>query len=93
MLSNEAIATLPLGVSVEIPRIGDKRKLVDLALKNSFFAQNEYIKQRAQRTTANTATLVMLQEALGLQEVPVHIECFDNSNLHGTNPVAGLVCF
>ncbi len=77
-------------VSVSVPKIGDKRKLVDLSLKNVKFYRKESANQAP---TLTDKTLAQLQEDLSLEEVPKHIECFDNSNIQGSNPVASMVCF
>ncbi len=80
------------GVEVIVPKIGDKKKLVSLSLKNAF----EYKKDKASQTKPKkqkNEVLVRLQEDLKLTQLPDHIECFDNSNLQGTNPVASMVCF
>ncbi|MEQ9468826.1 MAG: excinuclease ABC subunit UvrC [Ekhidna sp.] len=79
------------GVEVVIPKIGDKKKLVDLSFKNAlYFKKEKFSKQSIQ---PNEAILRKLQEDLKLSDLPVHIECFDNSNIQGSNPVASMVCF
>lgn len=78
-------------VEVIVPKIGDKKKLVDLSHKNAlFFKKEQFFKKTIQ---PNEEILKKLQEDLRLPELPVHIECFDNSNIQGTNPVASMVCF
>ncbi len=79
--------------SIEIvtPQIGDKRKLVELSLKNALFFKKE--KNSKPTNQPNKEVLQNLMDVLKLPELPVHIECFDNSNMHGTNPVASMVCF
>lgn len=79
------------GINITTPKIGDKKKLVDLSYKNALF----YKKERLSKDTIvpNEQVLKRLQEDLKLTELPVHIECFDNSNIQGTNPVASMVCF
>ncbi|HVZ57457.1 MAG TPA: excinuclease ABC subunit UvrC [Chitinophagaceae bacterium] len=88
----------PDGVTVTHPKAGDRRKLLDLSLKNA----NHYIEEvrdkarlQLQPATrpAERQVLRELQEALQLQELPVHIECFDNSNFQGSYPVSAMVCF
>lgn len=75
------------------PQIGDKKKLINLSIKNAMFAKKEKyasldnVKDKGQRV------LKQLQADLSLKELPTHIECFDNSNIQGTNPVASMVCF
>lgn len=78
-------------VEITIPKIGDKKKLVELSLKNAlYFKKEKFSKQSIQQ---NEAILRNLQEDLKLPSLPVHIECFDNSNIQGTSPVASMVCF
>ncbi|MEM9737956.1 MAG: excinuclease ABC subunit UvrC [Bacteroidota bacterium] len=93
VLSNLCFSPLPKGVTLTIPEIGDKRKLVDLAMKNVFFFQKELLNKKTQEAKPRKSILMLLQQDLNLQEVPMHIECFDNSNLQGTSPVAAMVCF
>ncbi|MEM9325704.1 MAG: excinuclease ABC subunit UvrC [Bacteroidota bacterium] len=82
-----------LEMSISVPKIGDKRKLVDLSLKNALLFKQEKI-QRAEKARLNKSpVLEELKSALKLKELPIHIECFDNSNMQGTNPVASMVCF
>ena len=82
-----------IDMNISVPKIGDKRKLVDLSLKNALLAKQEKL-QRAEKARLNkNPVLEELQEVLKLKELPNHIECFDNSNLQGSNPVASMVCF
>ncbi len=77
-------------VTLTVPKIGDKRKLIELSLKNVKF----YKKQSLEKTPPReNKVLEQLKEALRLQELPQHIECFDNSNIQGSDPVAAMVCF
>ncbi|MCA6078318.1 excinuclease ABC subunit UvrC [Fulvivirga sedimenti] len=75
-----------------VPKIGDKKKLVTLSLKNALEMKRERTKS-AEETTAPSEVLLRMQKDLRLSEVPDHIECFDNSNLQGSNAVASMVCF
>ena len=86
--------SLPLeGVTVTVPKIGDKRKLVDVSIKNVLFYKKERF-NRVQETQERVSWAVkQLQEDLGLKNLPMRIECFDNSNIQGTNPVASMVYF
>lgn len=75
-----------------VPVIGDKRKLVDLSLKNAFeYKKNKILKKPIH--DKNILVLNQLKADLNLKVLPKHIECFDNSNIQGTNPVASMVCF
>lgn len=75
------------------PKIGDKRKLLDLSLKNALFFKNEKALLKEGSKSPADKVLEQLQNDLGLQRPPIQIECFDNSNIQGTNPVASMVCF
>jgi excinuclease ABC subunit C len=78
-----------------IPEIGDKRKLLDLAIRNAIYYKLEQKKKHAEKTPeARTGkNLEKLRNDLHMPELPVHIECFDNSNIMGNNPVAACVVF
>jgi excinuclease ABC subunit C len=79
-------------VEVIVPKIGDKKKLVTLSLKNAMETKRERIKSTDEDKGPGEIMLRMKKD-LRLSEVPDHIECFDNSNLQGSNPVASMVCF
>jgi excinuclease ABC subunit C len=87
------------GLTITIPKVGDKRKLLDLCLKNAeYFREDRRKKDRLMigpqvKKPGNFEVLEQLQEALSLPELPVHIECFDNSNFQGSYPVSAMVCF
>jgi len=76
-----------------VPQIGDKKKLIDLSLKNVLYlkAKKEIAKEEVK--IKNIEILIGLQKDLQLKKLPRIIECFDNSNLGGTNPVASMVRF
>jgi excinuclease ABC subunit C len=76
-----------------IPQIGDKKKLVDLSLKNALYLKREREINKEERKTKKNEVLHILMENLRLSQYPKIIECFDNSNLQGTNPVASMVRF
>ena len=83
-------------VIVVVPKIGDKRKLVELAEQNAKYHVLQKQKQeilKAQKQTSAERILKTLQSDLQMEELPFHIECFDNSNLGGTNPVSACVVF
>jgi excinuclease ABC subunit C len=87
--------TLP-GMRQMVPVQGEKKKLIDLSLKNAIYYKHnreEKQKENAARTTPNQRILLKLQQDLRLKDFPDHIECFDNSNMQGTNAVAAMVCF
>jgi len=78
-----------------VPKIGDKKKLIDLSLRNAKYMQFEKKKQKlmSKEKKEKTTSVFRLKEDLRLKQIPIHIECFDNSNLQGTNPVAACVVF
>ena len=86
---------LPLpGVTVAVPQIGDKRKLLNLALKNALYLRKEKESMNEKSKDVNEVRIMeTMQRDLRLTELPRHIECFDNSNFQGDNPVAAMVCF
>lgn len=87
MEMNEAIFT--------IPQKGDKKKLLDLSMMNVKEYKVDRIKQEEKLNPEQRATrlLTELQQLLHLEKLPIRIECFDNSNIQGTDPVAGCVVF
>lgn len=83
-------------VTVTIPKIGDKKKLLELSEKNVQYHLLQKRKDemnRAGKQTPAERILRTLQQDLNMEAVPIHIECFDNSNIHGTNPVSSCVVF
>lgn len=76
-----------------IPKIGDKRKLVDLSVRNALLFKKDKISKKAEKKDQNWRIIERLQSDLRLQKPPIRIECFDNSNIQGTNPVASMVSF
>lgn len=93
ILSNIEITLLPEEIENTVPKIGDKKKLVLLSLKNSLELQRERELSRAEKKTKKNEILSILQKDLQLQNLPRIIECFDNSNFQGTTPVASMVRF
>lgn len=82
-------------VEFKIPIRGDKLSLLELSLKNAKEHKVNLLKQREHTDPESFKIKVMeeLRDALGLKELPRHIECFDNSNTQGTNPVASCTVF
>ena len=82
-------------LSITIPKIGDKKKLIDLSLRNAKYMQMDYKKRKINNIARqdNKRILEQLQKDLRMLDRPKHIECFDNSNIQGTNPVAACVVF
>lgn len=91
VLVNIDIPIEPSNFLISTPQRGDKRKLVELSIKNALKFKQERTTQ-TDKTSANRI-LETLQKDLKLANLPTHIECFDNSNIQGTHPVASMVCF
>lgn len=84
-------------ITITVPKRGEKKKLVELSEKNSrYFIGRLRNKERLKTGSKQQEKMKLpeqLQQDLQLKEAPVHIECFDNSNFHGSYPVAAMVCF
>ena len=100
--AKEIIVPFPLeydepGIDMTIPKGGDKKKLLDLSEKNvQYFIDNLRSKERLQLGVKNADkynALLQARQDLQLATVPIHIECFDNSNFQGSFPVSAMVCF
>jgi excinuclease ABC subunit C len=78
-----------------VPEIGDKRKLLDLAIRNAIYYKLEQKKKNSEKTpeVRTGKNLEKVKNDLHMPELPLHIECFDNSNIMGRNPVAACVVF
>jgi len=86
------------GVVLTAPKTGDKKKLLELSEKNVNYFIEELQRKKMLRLEGKSDkekhnTLLQLQKDLHLPEVPMHIECFDNSNFQGSYPVAAMVYF
>jgi len=98
--SREILVPFPLEFELEninflVPQRGDKKKLLDLSMRNAFYYKQEKLKQEINRSPQKRVDRVMetMRKDLRLKVAPVHIEGFDNSNIQGTNPVASCVVF
>ena len=85
-------------VTITIPKTGDKKKLVELSEKNVNYFKEELKRKKMLNLEEKTAdekmrVLQQLQKDLQLPELPLYIECFDNSNFQGSYPVSAVVCF
>jgi len=82
-------------VTFTIPKIGDKKKLLELSQRNVRYFQLEKEKQKELVDPEHKSRRVMetMMKDLRMTELPEHIECFDNSNIQGDFPVAAMVCF
>jgi excinuclease ABC subunit C len=102
-MARELILPFPIdfpeeGVVQTVPKGGDKKKLLDLSEKNVAYFREELRKRKMLQLEGKTPderkqVLYQLMEDLQLSELPVHIECFDNSNFQGSYPVSAMVCF
>lgn len=82
-------------VEMSVPKRGDQKKLLELSMKNvgQYRADIEKQEEKLNPEQHQTKILTQLKKDLHLNELPIHIECFDNSNIMGTNPVAACVVF
>lgn len=82
-------------VKIEVPKIGDKKKILDLSYKNAIQFKFDRLKRIkiVDPERHQNRILSQLKVDLNLDESPVHIECFDNSNIQGTNPASACVVF
>ena len=82
-------------IKIYIPKLGDKKHILDLSIRNAKYYRMERFKQ-VRITDPNrheNRIMAQMKKDLRLSEEPRHIECFDNSNIQGTNPVAACVVF
>jgi len=93
ILSNIPLSSLPEDNINIVPKIGEKKGLIEMSLKNVLHFKKERIIQKDKIRDRNNEVVRRLQKELKLLSPPDHIECFDNSNIQGTNPVAAMVCF
>lgn len=82
-------------VKVHVPKLGDKKRILELSLRNAKFYRMERFKQAkiVDPDRHEKRIMAQMKKDLRLSEEPRHIECFDNSNIQGTNPVAACVVF
>ena len=83
------------GVEFRIPQRGDKLSLLELSAKNAreFYAGSLRQREHTDPDSYKMSVMEDLRKALGMKELPRHMECFDDSNIQGTNPVASCVVF
>ncbi|MAO71751.1 MAG: excinuclease ABC subunit C [Flavobacteriales bacterium] len=98
--SKEIYSSIPLdnlwsNTKVTNPKIGDKFKLIELSLRNAKYMQYDKLKkqEKIREKSSQKRIIEQLQVDLNLQQKPIHIECFDNSNFQGTNAAAACVVF
>lgn len=95
VLIDEALDLKLQGVLFSVPQRGDKKQLVELSLRNAKFYKLEKQKQEKIKDPEKHTNRILetIKKDFRLQELPVHMECFDNSNIQGTNPVSACVVF
>jgi excinuclease ABC subunit C len=99
LLSREIIVPFEVdlgeNIKVTVPQLGDKKQILDLSIRNAKFYRIEQLKQLQIVDPERHSNRIMaqMQKDLRLSLEPRHIECFDNSNIQGTNPVAACVVF
>lgn len=100
--AKEIIVPLPVdypeqNIKITVPKSGDRKKLLELSEKNvAYFIEELNNRERLklnEKDKEKRDLLEQLQKDLQLQQLPVHIECFDNSNFQGSFPVSAMVCF
>jgi excinuclease ABC subunit C len=100
--SNAPEVIVPFELSIQdehitfiVPKLGDKKKLLDLSLKNAMYYRKEKLNQYEQLNPSlkTDRVLKQMQQDLRLASLPKHIECFDNSNIQGAFPVSACVVF
>ena len=99
LLSKEIIVPFKVdlgeNIKISVPQLGDKKQILDLSIRNAKFYRIEQLKQLQIVDPERHSNRIMaqMQKDLRLTEEPRHIECFDNSNIQGTNPVSACVVF
>ncbi|WP_430814365.1 excinuclease ABC subunit UvrC [Carboxylicivirga sp. RSCT41] len=100
LLAREVLVPFKVDVEFErvqfsVPKIGDKKKLMDLSERNVKYFRLDKLKQQSlhKKEPKEERLMKVMQSDLRLKVLPRHIECFDNSNIQGTNPVAACVVF
>ncbi len=98
--SKEVLVEVPIGWEMEgiqffVPQRGDKKSLLDLSIRNGKYYRLEKLKQEKIKDPERHTNRILetMMKDLRLKELPRHIECFDNSNIQGTNPVSACVVF
>lgn len=98
--SREIIVPFPMeiensSITFTVPKSGDKKKLLDLSVKNATYYKREKLEQyeKLNPELRTERVLNQMMKDLRLKTPPAHIECFDNSNIQGTNPVSACVVF
>lgn len=99
LLSREVVVPFQVNlgenIKITVPQLGDKKEILDLSLRNAKFFRMEQLKQEqiVDPDRHTNRIMAQMQKDLRLPVEPRHIECFDNSNIQGTNPVSACVVF
>ena len=99
LLSREVVVPFEVdlgeNIKVTVPKLGDKKQILDLSIRNAKFYRMDQLKQIkiVDPDRHTNRIMAQMQKDLRLSVEPRHIECFDNSNIQGTNPVAACVVF
>ncbi|PZR13343.1 MAG: excinuclease ABC subunit C [Flavobacterium psychrophilum] len=99
LMSKEILVPFPISmgenITVTVPKLGDKKQILDLSERNARFFRMDQLKQIkiVDPDRHTNRIMAQMQKDLRLPEEPRHIECFDNSNIQGTNPVSACVVF
>jgi excinuclease ABC subunit C len=96
LIMSEKIVLAEKELNITVPQRGDKRKLLELSQKNVKYFLLQKKKEslaHVRKQTPAERILKTLQADLSMDDIPYHIECFDNSNIQGTNPTASCVVF
>jgi len=93
VLSNVKLNFWPIDTVNLIPQRADKKKLVELSLKNALQFKKDQAREKSKISEGRNEILLNLKDDLRLKTIPYHIDCFDNSNIQGSSPVASMVCF
>ncbi len=82
-------------VKITVPKSGDKKKLLDLSVRNSkaYFSDRQNFRNSIEKKSQANSLLERVKDDLRLNVLPEHVECFDNSNIQGAQPVASCVVF
>jgi len=80
-------------INSHVPRLGEKKKLIDMSIKNTLFFKKNLYNEKKERKSKRLAVLIELKNKLNLKNIPFHVECYDISNIQGSNTVASLVTF
>ncbi len=93
IISNIKVESWDESIKMLVPKVGDKKKLIELSIKNVLVYKKDLLNKKENSFQGTRRIMKQLQADLKLHDLPAHIECFDNSNIQGTNPVASMVCF